>query len=142
VVLADDGRVRKRPCRYCRRWFSPDHRVGERQRACSSEACQRKRRAATQAAWRRANPDYRTRRWIRERERDERRECVAVPAPLDRLPWDLGQEEFDRRGADFLACFGKVVVDLVKDQRRAEVVDCTGETGRLPPWAVKDQWAP
>ncbi len=54
--------LRKRPCGICRRWFYPDRRVGGRQRACSGLGCQRERRARTQAAWRRRNPDYFTAR--------------------------------------------------------------------------------
>ncbi len=64
---------------------------------------------------------------------------MAVPAPLNRIPWEAVQEEFDCRGADILAFLAMVLVSLVKDQRGAKVVDSTGETGRLPRWAVKDQ---
>ena len=31
----------KRPCRVCRRWYRPDPRVGDRQRTCGDQACQR-----------------------------------------------------------------------------------------------------
>ena len=43
-------KVRKKPCRICRRWFQPDARVGERQRACGKPECQTARRQKTQAA--------------------------------------------------------------------------------------------
>ena len=49
---------RKRPCSICGRWFAPDPRVGGRQKCCSNPDCQKQRRARTQTAWRRRNPDY------------------------------------------------------------------------------------
>ena len=117
-VQFEHGGMRKRPCRYCRKWFAPDRRVGARQRACSLGSCQRRRRAATQASWREANPDYAIRRRIAERDAEKEREALPVGSPLDRLPWELGQEEFDRRGADFLAYLGKVLVEHAQDQTR------------------------
>jgi hypothetical protein len=33
-----------------------------------------------------------------------------MPPPLDRLPWDLAQDEFGSQGADFLAVFGRVLL--------------------------------
>lgn len=50
--------ARKRPCTICRRWFRPDPRVGDRQRACHKPECQAARRQKTQAQWRLRNPGY------------------------------------------------------------------------------------
>jgi uncharacterized protein YhaN len=50
--------ARKRPCRFCRRWFRPDPRLKERQRACSSTECQEKRQAANQQSWLEQHPGY------------------------------------------------------------------------------------
>lgn len=134
--------MRNRPCRFCRRWFAPDRRVGARQRACSEEACQKKRRAATQAEWRVAHPEYRIQRQIELREKRQERELLAVRSPLNQLPWEIAQEEFDRRGADFLAFFGAVLLGSVKDQMRMEVVDSAGPARRLPGPVVQDQRRP
>ena len=51
-------RMRKRPCSYCRCWFTPDPRVGKRQRACTKPSCQEVRRVETQARWRASHPEY------------------------------------------------------------------------------------
>ena len=134
--------MRKRPCRFCRRWFGPDKRVGARQRACSAEACQKKRRAATQAAWRAAHPEYRIQRQIELREKRQEREPLSIRSPLNQLPWEIAQEEFDRKGADFLAFFGEVLLGSVQDQFRVEVVDSAGPARRLPGLAVQDQITP
>ena len=33
---------RKRPCRICGKWFSPNPRVGDRQKTCGAEECKRR----------------------------------------------------------------------------------------------------
>ena len=42
---------RRRPCRFCRRWFRPDARLGKRQYACCDRHCQAERQARNQASW-------------------------------------------------------------------------------------------
>jgi hypothetical protein len=53
---------RSRPCRYCRRWFRPSPRVGQRQYACDAPACQAHRQRENEATWRAAHPGYFRRR--------------------------------------------------------------------------------
>jgi hypothetical protein len=63
---------------------------------------------------------------------------LAVRSPLNQLPWEIAQEEFDRRGADFLAFFGEVLLGSAQDQSRVEVVDSAGPTRRHPRHVVED----
>ncbi len=49
--------MRKR-CAYCGRHFEPDVRVGDRQKACQSEGCRRKRKEEAQRRWLEKNPGY------------------------------------------------------------------------------------
>jgi len=48
----------KRPCRICRKWFSPDPRLGDRQKTCGAKACQRLWHAKRCAEWNQANRAY------------------------------------------------------------------------------------
>ena len=128
----------KRPCCICRHWFTPDGRVGRRQRACSAPACQIARRARTQASWRRRNPDYFIAHRIQRRRlhADEAQVGVlplVLPPPLSQLPWDLAQEEFGVAGTDFLGHLGRVLLGAAQDQKAAQVLESTGEPARLPP---------
>jgi hypothetical protein len=50
--------LRKRPCRFCRRWFLPDARQGEQQYACPEPACQARRKAENQRDWLEREPGY------------------------------------------------------------------------------------
>ena len=128
----------KRPCRICRRWFVPDRRVGRRQRACSASTCQIARRAATQASWRRRNPDYFIAHRVQRRRLKADDAQGGVPplvfaSPLSQLPWDLAQEEFGVAGTDFLGHLGRVLLVAVQDQKTAQVIDSKGDPVRLPP---------
>lgn len=121
--------LRKRPCRICRRWFQADPRVGARQQVCSSAECQGARRKQTQASWRSRNPDYFAGRRLKERAAlvspppAPAPAPLRVPAPLDRLPWDIAQDQFGVQGADFLGIFGRLLLGAGQDPRRVEVAD-------------------
>jgi hypothetical protein len=123
------GMVHKRPCRVCHKWFQPDPRVGDRQRVCTSAACQVARRKKTQAAWRERNPEYFVARRLKQRTAlvlpppAPPPAPLRVPPPLDRLPWDVAQDEFGVQGADFIVVLGKVLLGAVQDQRRVQVAD-------------------
>ena len=123
--------AKKRPCRICRLWFYADPRVGDRQRTCSATECQKTRRQKTKADWRRRNPDYFTARRILSRaaKGKTRPEPPSPPPPLDRLPWDIAQDQFGAQGAHFLGVMGGVLVRCAQDQRRAHLIDSTRGSG-------------
>jgi hypothetical protein len=98
---------------------------------CSAKACQVERRRRTQAQWRAENPEYFTaRRLAKLPGRDVPvREASAAPdppresPPLDRLPWDVAQDEFGVKGAEFIAVLGRVLVRAGQDAMRSQVPD-------------------
>ena len=129
----------KRPCRFCRKWFVADHRVGPRQKACSATECQRKRREKTQASWRERNAEYFIARRLAERMAREETSVLRLPPPLSRLPWDIAQDQFGIQGADFIGVTAKLLHGYVQDQFKAQVVDSIGEAGRLQPLPRQDE---
>jgi hypothetical protein len=62
-----------------------------------------------------------------------------LPPPLSRLPWDIAQDEFGVKGADFIGIFGTVLLRAAQDQFRAYPIVSTGPADRLPPNHVQDQ---
>ena len=114
---------RPRPCRFCRKWFRPDPRVGDRQHACSAPGCQTTRERTQQAAWRKRNPDYQRARRLQSRGPDADADPPVAPPPLDRLPWDLAQTQFGVQGAEFLGQFGRLLLSSVKMQMEAQPTD-------------------
>ena len=45
-------------CLFCGRYFQPDPRVKEKQKACFREECRKARKLLAQSQWCRRNPDY------------------------------------------------------------------------------------
>ena len=48
----------KRPCRICRRWFTPHPRLGDRQRTCGDPHCKKEWHRKKCVEWNRKNTDY------------------------------------------------------------------------------------
>jgi len=125
--------ARKRPCTICRRWFRPNPRVGDRQRACGKRECQTARRQRTQANWRNRNPgDAIAWRIDRRATRPETPEALRLPAPLNQLPWNFAKDQFGPQGTDFIGVMGALIVRTAKDQIRPYLIDPTGVVGALP----------
>ena len=126
-------KVRKKPCRICRRWFQPDARVGERQRACGKPECQVARRQKTQADWRKRNLDYALAWRLDQRAaQTPPPEPLRLPAPLAQLPWNVAKDQFNPQGADFLGVMSALILRVAKDQIRPYLPDPTGLPSRLP----------
>lgn len=49
--------MRGKRCPYCRKRFTPDPRVGKRQKSCGARACQRALNRENSARWRQEHPD-------------------------------------------------------------------------------------
>ncbi len=128
----------KRPCTICRRWFRPDPRIGERQRACERPECQTARRRKAQASWRRRNPDYAI-AWRLDRRKAQtvEPEPLRLPPPLTRLPWNVAKDEFGAQGADFLGVMGTLILRAAKDEIRLYPIDPPALPSLLPPATEK-----
>jgi hypothetical protein len=56
--MGSKRRARKRPCRICGKWFSPNPRLGGRQKTCGTDECQKQWHARKCAEWNRKNRAY------------------------------------------------------------------------------------
>ena len=54
------------------------------------------------------------------------------------LPWDLAQEEFGAKGADFIGAMGKLLIEAVKDPFEGQLIDSSIDPETLPPTLAKD----
>lgn len=54
----EDNEAGQKRCGYCGKYFRPDYRVGERQKACKDRLCQTRRKKEAQKRWLEANPGY------------------------------------------------------------------------------------
>ena len=96
----------------------PNPRVRGGQRACS-KTCTATLRKRTQAAWREDHPDYGAAWRITKRAEDPRSEALRMPAPLNRLPWDVAKDAIGQEGTDFIGILGRLIVGVAKDAIRA-----------------------
>ena len=133
----------KRPCCICHRWFLPDNRVGSRQRACPEAECQAQRRRKQQSAWRSRHPDYFAARRIQARMVVPQPAApLRMPAPLDKLPWDIAQFQFGVQGADFLGVMGRLLLQAQQSQLSPYRIDSKIDTATLLAPAVQSQIPP
>ena len=49
---------KRRPCRICRRWFTPNPRLKDRQKTCGDTQCKREWHRKKCAEWNKKNTDY------------------------------------------------------------------------------------
>jgi hypothetical protein len=48
----------RRRCPFCRRWYYPDPRLGQRQETCGRTECRQKQKRKSNQRWRAKNPGY------------------------------------------------------------------------------------
>lgn len=61
-------------CEFCGRYFTPDRRVGARQRSCGRELCKKARKSLSQSNWLKRNAGYfKGRYWYVKEWREKRK---------------------------------------------------------------------
>ena len=50
--------IKTKVCKYCGKLFTPDPRVGDRQKCCGSPSCKAERKKEANRNWRKKNPEY------------------------------------------------------------------------------------
>lgn len=86
---------RKRPCRICRKWFSPNPRIGDRQKTCGAKDCQTKWRAKKCSEWNKKNKAYFKEIYLNKKLaaiNEANRKVVSFPVKSSQLPRKLIQE--------------------------------------------------
>lgn len=97
--MAQKTRSRKRPCRICGKWFSPDPRLGDRQKTCGAAECQRQRHAAKCAEWNRKNRSCFRESYLKSRIDSAKRPAAEHPpspcSPSPEKPGPRGPSALD-----------------------------------------------
>lgn len=129
---------RKKPCRFCRRWFRPAPQQRGRQYACSARECQAKRKAASQASWLAKNPGY-----FRGRAGTHRAYRIAHPERRE-LERARRQEpevrERERKARARRRRLGKVRVAVEQEACALQLLSAPGDRRRVPLAAEQDAW--
>ncbi len=64
-------------------------------------------------------------------------EPLPIPAPLNRLPWELAKDQFGSQGADFIGVMSALMLRAAKDQIRPYLADRSGSSGQTSPFPKK-----
>jgi hypothetical protein len=79
---------------------------------------------------------------MQERSQQDRPEPLQLPPPLNRLPWDIAQDEFGVKGTDFIGVLGTVLLRAAQDQFECYPIGYTAVTDTLRRSAAQDQIRP
>lgn len=128
--------TRKRPCRFCRRWFEPDPRQGSRQYACSAEACQSTRQKGNERAWLARHPGY-----FRGREAEHQAWRKANPgAQRRRRRGDAGLREREARARRAYRQGARERRAVEQKAMALQLLDCQVVTSKVSPAGEQKAW--
>ena len=116
--------MKRKRCRYCKRLFIMDPRVGERQKSCGDSFCQKAHKVENNTCWRRRNPDY------------FRKDYPRVKQWLDQHPGYLKQyrqshPEYVKKNRE---------AQRVRDRRKKLYLDIQAEIKRQTPEITNQIW--
>jgi hypothetical protein len=84
-----------RPCRICRRWFTPNPRLGDRQKTCADPYCKKEWHRKKCAQWNRKNTEYFRANYLQKKldALSERKGVAGVCPVRSRSPSGLPQRK-------------------------------------------------
>ena len=121
--------MRRRRCELCNELFTPDPRVGKRQRVCGQPACQRERHRLACKAWREGE---------REAEQEERLRR-RLGAPDGELRLDVVRDECGPKIKVVLEEALRLFSEGSRDEFRTKQVEQRRESLRLIPRPTRDE---
>ena len=138
------GRCRSKPCSVCGRWFTPDPRVGQRQRTCGRAGCRRQQKQRSQSSWAARNPDYWTERRLRdqaERLKQPEARLRGPPRELRQLPKDFAQDAMTTEAFVILLFLVRMQHRIAQDSMAVYLAGITGQSVKVLPESPQDETA-
>ncbi len=149
--MRETRKSKKRPCRICRKWFTPHPRLGDRQKTCGKERCKRKWHAKKCDEWNKKNRSYFQAIYL-----DSKLESSKTPSQSDsrpppssnpikkgpikprssrstlELPGDVIQDVIGVQPLIIIEYVAQLLVRSFKEVIRAQPVDMQRKLDRLP----------
>jgi hypothetical protein len=138
---------KKRPCRICRKWFTPNPRLFDRQQTCGAMECQRKWHARKCAEWNRKNRAYFKDIYLRGRlesfgsapPEQSRSDCTSSrtnkpprrSSPLE-LPQEVVQEVIGVKQVIIIEYIVRLLMRGVQEVMHTQLVETKKGIRRLP----------
>jgi hypothetical protein len=129
--------MRKRPCRICRRWFTPHPRVGDRQKTCGRPHCKEEWHRKKCTEWNRKNPEYFRSNYLHKKlDGVGRPERVGGVCPVrsrfrSGLPHEKVQEVMGVEPLVIMEYLVQLLLRRFQEVIRVKVLVKTGQMGRV-----------
>jgi len=145
--MGENRKSNKRPCRICRKWFTPHPRLGARQKTCGKERCKRKWHAKKCAEWNKKNRSYFQAIYLCSKlesskapsQSDSRPPPSSNPnkkgpirPPTPQLPGDVIQDVIGIQPLIIIEYVAQLLVRSFKEVIRAQPVDMQRKIDLLP----------
>jgi hypothetical protein len=69
-------------------------------------------------------------------------EPLRLPPPLNQLPWNVAQDQFGVKGADFIGVMATLLLRAAQDQFQTDLLDSTAVPSTLMQSVLQDQMPP
>ena len=120
---------KKRPCRICGRWFTPNPRLKDRQKTCADPHCKREWHRKKCAQWNKSNPDYFKSNYLQKK-------LEGTPGCKSRfksgLPLVFVQEVIGIQHLVIIEYFGQLLKRRFQEVLGDKAFVMTRQIGRLP----------
>lgn len=134
---------KKRPCRICRRWFTPNPRLKDRQMTCGDERCKNEWHRKKCAEWNKENTDYFRANYLQKKldaasQHDKARQSgTPSPSPTrsrlkSGLPHPFVQEVIGIQHVIIIDYLGQLLVRRFQEVLKGQLIVNTGQLRRLP----------
>ncbi len=138
---------KKRPCRICRRWFTPNPRLKDRQKTCGDASCKREWHRKKCEAWNKHNLEYFKANYLQKKldaaSQTPKASKSAQPGSSPsltrrnhlkvRLPLDVVQDVIGIQQVVIIEYFGQLLIKRFQEVLRRQVVVNTRKVSQLPP---------
>ena len=128
----------KRPCRICRRWFTPNPRLKDRQKTCGDVLCKREWHRKKCSAWNKENTDYYRTNYLQKKldEATESKKTSKTHPVKSRLntglPHGFVQEVIGIQHLVIIEYFGQLLFGRFQEVLRGKVIVNTEQISVLP----------
>ena len=147
--MGENRKSNKRPCRICRKWFTPHPRLGNRQKTCGEEKCKKKWHAKKCAEWNKKNRSYFQAIYLNGKLESKKTKSqpegrhppssdkfcpVSTPSPrfAPQLPRDVIQEVIGVQPLIIIEYVAQLLVRSFKEVIRAQPVEIQRKIKQLP----------
>ena len=130
---------KKRPCRICRRWFTPNPRLKDRQKTCGDASCKREWHRKKCSGWNKKNSDYYRTNYLQKKLEEatgskKTSKILPVKSRLKSgLPHSFVQEVIGIQHLIIIEYLGQLLFGRFQEVMRGQVVVNTRKVSQLPP---------